>query len=102
MAVAAAHRDEQHVDLALAEVPFRAVQAQAQFARARQQTNQQHGQGQVVQVNLAKKVLDSRLVRGQFRTVVEVLRHLAKWHVSAFEEPQHKTSDELLAGQILH
>ena len=34
---------EQHVYLALAEVPLRAVQAQAQLARARQQAHQPHG-----------------------------------------------------------
>ena len=102
MAVAAAHRDEQNVYLALAEVPLRAVQAQAQLARARQQAHQQHSQGQVIQVDLAKKVLDARLVRGQFCAVVEMLRHFAKWYVSTFEEPQHEAGNELLAGQVPH
>ena len=39
VAVARAGRDEQDVDLALAEIPLRAVQVQAQFALSGQQAH---------------------------------------------------------------
>ena len=83
--LAPTHGDEQDVDRALPEVPFGAVQTQAQLALPRQQADQEPGQGEVVQCYLTKEVLNPCLIRGRPGGIVEVLGHFAKLHVAALE-----------------
>ncbi len=99
---ALAHGDEQNIDLTPAEIPFRAIDAQPQLTRGRQQADKELCQHEIVQGHEAEKMLNPGLIRGRFGRVVEVLGYFAKRHVAALYQPDNKLRDELLPREVAH